>query len=271
MRLSLSVFPLVLIACESPGSSGLDCADMPTAPICNPNTTDTVRPDAVLDATGTDATASMAETTPSPDIVTPGVSELTGVLTEVSVTTPTRNADCDDGAIDTGVYGAKYPWGGLAVDGLTFTCNKCPGGLPDLQGQFRAHGWDGDWGGTPDYDIGNSPAKGDAEVLFIDGNTWYSKLYFRSENRTEETRGYFFCSQRPEHANEHLFWVITEVVDDGGIGLDAGTVWRTEVISSGAERKVISWFADLSGEQNVQTGYCRIGTEFADKACNDPF
>jgi hypothetical protein len=205
------------------------------------------------------------------DTTQPGVSALTGVNTNVTVTTPTPNASCAANEVDTGTHGAKYPWGGLTAGSTSFTCNKCPGGLQDFQGSFRAHGYAADET-TPDYDKGNNAATGDAEVLLIDGNTWYSKFYDKQSDTTQETRGFFMCSQQPEHPNEHLFWVVTEVVDDGGSGLEAGDVLRTDVIlSQGADRKLIYWMDDLVGQTYVQIGYCKIGTESGGKTCNDPF
>lgn len=205
------------------------------------------------------------------DTTQPGVSALTGVNTNVTVTTPTPNASCNAGAVDTGTHGAKYPWGGLTAGDKNYTCNKCPGGLQDFQGSFRAHGYAADET-TPDYDKGNSAATGDAEILFIDGNTWYSKFYDKQSNTTQETRGYFVCTQQPEHPNEHLFWVVTEVVDDGGSGLEAGDILRTDVIlSQGSDRKLIYWFDDLVGQTYVQIGYCKIGTAAEGKTCNNPF
>lgn len=205
------------------------------------------------------------------DTTQPGVSALTGVNTNVTVTPPTPNASCDASEVDTGTHGSTYPWGGLSAGGSSYTCNKCPSGLQDFQGSFRAHGYAEDET-TPDYDKGNSAATGDAEILFIDGNTWYSKLYLKDGDITEEKRGYFFCSQQPEHPNEHLFWVITEVVDDGGSGLEAGDVLRTDVIlSQGTDRKLIYWFRDLTGQLYDQFGYCKIGTQAEGKTCNNPF
>jgi hypothetical protein len=199
---------------------------------------------------------------------TPGVSPLTGVNTNVTVTTPTRNANCDDSKVDTGNHGAKYPWGGLTAGGMTFTCNKCPTGLADFQGMYRAHGFADDKT-TPDYEKGGSAATGDAELLVIDGNTWYSKVYDKQSNTTQETRGWFFCSQKPEHPNEHLFWVNTEVVQGEA---QVGGVNRSDVIlSQGTDRKLIFWFDELAGDTNVQIAYCKVGTTFNGKTCNNPF
>jgi len=81
--------------------------------------------------TDTDAT-SQPDGDTAQETVAPGTSALTGVNTNVQVTTPTANPNCDSSEVDNGNNGAKYPWGGLNADGTDFTCNKCPTGLADL-------------------------------------------------------------------------------------------------------------------------------------------
>ena len=224
--------------------------------------------------TGTDtATDNGTDTDTGTDTAvdtTPGTSALTGVNTNVSVTAPTRNANCDSTEVDNVPHGALYPWGGLDAAGTEFTCNKCPGGLADFQGMWRAHGFAAD-DTTPDYSQGADASNDDAESLYIDGNTWYSRFHDQQSNTTTETRGWFFCSQQPEHPNEHLFWVTTDVEDTSGSS-KVGDINRSNVIlSSGADKKLIEWFDELTGQTYVQIGYCKIGTSSNGQSCNDPY
>ena len=225
---------------------------------CDSDDGNTTTPDGTTDTTGSDT-------------VTPGTSAVTGVNTNVTVTAPTRNANCDNTEVDNGNNGAKYPWGGLTVDGTAYTCNRCPTGLADFQGKWRAHGFADDQV-TPDYDKGNDADTGDAEVLFIDGNTWYSHLSDHQDQKSVETRGWFVCTQQPEHPNEHLFWVTLQAVPEGTLGANNGDINESDVIlSSGSDKKLIAWYDSTTSEQNVQIGYCKIGTSSGGQTCNDPF
>lgn len=218
--------------------------------------------------TGTDSTS---DTGPGSDTTASSISPCTGVETAVNVTTPTPNPSCDPNEIDRGPFGfVNYPWGGLSAGGKTWTCNKCPGGIRDFQGKWRAHGFTPD--GEIDYSLGSDAGPDDAEILFIDGNTFYNRIYDRQEGQTVELRGWFFCGQQPEQANEHLFWVVLDAVPDGTWGYTAGTVFESDVILSWAnDRKLITWFDDLGASTSADIGYCQIGTSAGGQFCNDPF
>ncbi len=224
------------------------------------------------DTTKADADAAV---TPDGDTaaetVNPGTSALTGVNTNVQVTTPTRNANCDNGEVDNGNNGAKYPWGGLNADGKDFTCNRCPTGIVDFQGEWRAHGFAADET-TPDYTKGSDAGTGDAEILFIDGNTWYSHFHDQQEGKSVETRGWFLCTQQPEHPNEHIFWVTLQAVPAGNLGANNGDINESDVIlSSGTDKKLIAWYDEVGGNTSAQIGYCKIGTSSGGQTCNNPF
>lgn len=202
------------------------------------------------------------------DTTQPGVSALTGVNTNVTVTTPTPNASCNAGAVDTGTHGAKYPWGGLTAGSSNFTCNKCPGGIDSLQGRWRAHGWQEDKI-TPDYEIGSQSNEG--EILYIDGNTWYSH-WVKPDGTEFEVRGWYMCSQQPEHPNEHLFWVSLEAVPSSALGNEVKSIYRSNVkLDAGINNMLFEWFNELTGSGLYQTGYCKIGTERGGVTCNNPF
>jgi hypothetical protein len=201
---------------------------------------------------------------------TPGTSALTGVNVNVQVNTPTPNAACDASEVDNVQNGAKYPWGGLTAGGTAYTCNKCPTGLSFFQGKWRAHGFTED--GTPDYTKLGDASTGDAEALYIDGNTWYSHFRDQQDNQSVETRGWFFCSQQPEHPNEHLFWVTLQATPAGNLGANAGDINESDVIlPAGADNQLIAWYDEIGGETSVSIGYCKIGSVRAGVTCNDPF
>jgi len=207
----------------------------------------------------------------NPGDTTPGTSALTGVSVNVQVNTPTPNAGCDATEVDQVQHGAKYPWGGLSAGGKAYTCNKCPTGLGDFQGKWRAHGFAADET-TPDYDKGANADSDDAEALFIDGNTWYSHFHDQQAGQSVETRGWFFCSQQPEHPNEHLFWVTLQATPAGALDANAGDINESDVIlSAGEDNRLIAWYDDVGGQTNVQIGYCKIGSVKDGKTCNDPF
>src|SRR5262249_23177232 len=115
--MSLVVVPIfALAACGDDNKGSSDSTSDTTADTSHPDT-------------------SGGDTTPGDGA--PGTSALTGVSTNVQVTTPTPNAGCDATKVDNGVNGAKYPWGGLTAGGVSYTCNSCPTGLKDFQGKWR--------------------------------------------------------------------------------------------------------------------------------------
>lgn len=220
--------------------------------------------DSGTDTTGPAETTAPTETTTGGEEATPSgtTSALTGVDTGVTVTAPTPNPACSRDQVDRGDHGASYPWGGLTAGGTTYTCNKCPTGLSTFQGMWRAHGFADD-GLTPDFSKGAS-ASDDAEILFIDGNTWYSRMHDQQSGRTVESRGWFFCSQKPEHPNEHLFWVTVEP--------NAGRASESDVIlSQGDDLRLIFWYDEVGGGTGISIGYCKIGSQAGGVSCNNPF
>jgi hypothetical protein len=202
---------------------------------------------------------------------------LTGVDTNVSVTAPTPNASCDASAIDHTVYGASYPWGGHTHHDSAqteFTCNKCPNGHPHLQGSFALIGNDENDELDPDL-----PLTSDwIEVLFVDGNTYYSRLHDATTNDTWEYRGFYFCSQQPENPHERIIWVPTEVIQAGPAGnqVQVGRASVSDVVLSSQDHAgVINlfWFNDaaLTGGTGGYYEYCKFGSQVNGKTCRNRF
>ncbi len=198
--------------------------------------------------------------------VVAGVSQLTGVDTRVNVTPPAA-ADCDQSTFIDGIHGAQYPWGGATIAGQTYTCNGCPGGHPEVQGMYRVMGFDDDGTANPDLPDADNDY---AELLYIDGNTWYSVIRDARAGTTTETRGWFFCAMKPEHPNAHTFWTTT-AVDQGSAqvgGVNESDVFLT--LGGGAEM-LLFWTNEPGTSLGIELGYCRIGSTVGGKLCQSPF
>jgi len=223
--------------------------------------------------TGNDATNDTNTTSDtSLGDVAPGTSALTGVNTNVTSTPPTPNAGCDLSEVDNTNHGARYPWNGFTEGATTYTCNKCPGGHPALQGQWRAFEYEAD-NDTPNYE---APAASDqAEILFVDGNTWYTGYYDSRESVSRvDARGYYFCTQKPEHPNEHLGWVILEADPEGALGYDTGGSYGSDVPLTATGELRMYYYATIA-EQNgahldATRPYCKFGATSAGKTCTNP-
>ncbi len=268
MRLPIvSVLMLGAAACGGPSSTGGNQNPDTTAEVA-PETTAEVTPETTADVAVETVPEDVAsETTPgevTPEVVVPGVSPVTGVDTNVTVTEPERAGGCDDSEVDSADYGASYPWGGLAAGGDSFTCNSCPNGLDGLSGVWRAFGINNS--GDEDFSVGGT-ANGDVDRLAIDGNTFFG--YTRFDGEESEFRGWFLCSQQPEHPNEHLYWV---VLDATGPLYAEGAVYRTNRILGGGGQRLFEYFDDLETTSSFQVPYCRIGAVDAQgRLCNDPY
>ncbi len=224
------------------------------------------------DATTTQAETTVAETTATETTadVPDGTSALTGVNTKVTVTAPTPNASCATAdQLEPPTGGAAYPWGGLTVGATTYTCNGCPDGLKELQGSWRLHGFlPAPNDDTPDY-AWPDPATDGGFVLRVDGNTFYTRDVDPQQSTNEVSRGWYFCSMKPENGQKHLYWVNTETDPSGG----AGDVTRTDrILTDGSDRLLVFFFDDpATGTSNFPYPLCRIGSTVGDQTCTDPF
>src|SRR5262245_5121234 len=138
MRYAWMVVSMVLGCSDSGGgsSNGPDVTDVTRADSSPADTTptfDTVfdgSSELPIDTTPSEVVETTVETGDGADgetvTGTTGVSPLTGVNTDVTVTSPTRNPACDTSEVDPGPHGATYPWGGLTAGGQEYTCNRCP-------------------------------------------------------------------------------------------------------------------------------------------------
>ncbi len=194
-------------------------------------------------------------------------SDVTCVETNVSADPVTPNASCDPATIIALEGALTYPWGGAEVGAKSFTCNGCPNGLPELQGEFRAHGFVDD-SDEPDYRYPDTKTDY-ATVLYVEGNTFYTATYDARAQRAGETRGFYFCSMKPENNAKHLYWADLDA--NGAI-----TNWtRTDVVlTQGVDNLLLKFFnsaTDLSDTTGFNYAYCRIGSSRGGQTCNSPF
>lgn len=238
------------------------------------------------ESSGNDATTTTTADTSGDTNVTPGTSAVTGVNTNVTPV-PTNpnptNEGCDSSTAASNTTGAKYPWGGLTVEGTAYTCNGCPFGKAEAQGMYRLHGFadaDGDpcdpedAGCEADYSTPD-PVTDLAEILYFDGNTWYSKykdVKAEGGSKTVETRGYYFCSMKPENSNAHTFWFTLDAEPEGTLGANTGDVKRSDVILGTNANLLIFWFDGLTGATGQQYKYCKFGeVDTYGNTCGNPF
>lgn len=198
------------------------------------------------------------------------VAQLTGVdRSGETCTEPTRSPTCT-GPSYQATNAFAYPWCGSSNGSDTYTCNGCPDGHPLLQGRFRAMGFCDAMAGDPDVD---TPVPSDfAELLFIEGNTWYARIKNGSNNSDYEARGWYFCSEQPENSNAHLFWVTTEVITDTSGTAQVGDTIRTDVPLDAGDGPLLFYFNELMGsDAGVNATYCKIGETVNGEECYDPF
>ncbi len=205
--------------------------------------------------------------------VGPGISPITGVNTNVTVTEPTRNAACSNDEFFTGT-GAKYPWGGFTMGDTTYTCNACPNGDPQLAGAWRAFEFDEE-DDLEDYD---KPDPSDyAEVITIDGNTFKYEIFDSAGSPKDiVARGYYACLQQPEHPNKHYLWVVTEGQGTGQ-WYSTGGSFGSDVILIMQNDWRAYWFNDIrttnaeKPKGDDEKPYCKVGTSKNGKDCVNPF
>ena len=190
---------------------------------------------------------------------------------------PSPGVEQDDSCAkvpDDGLYGPSYSWEGWEHDGTVYTCNACPGGRPDIQGDWR---WLYD-GEDPDE---NHPG-GDRNSLRIVGNTWLMRdeRHDPDYNGYVEVFGWYFCGSKPEVQNETTIFVVTEISEEGALGWESGVAFSSDVLTDGSPAPPqFLWgtYLDVktvNDSQNWfdQLEYCRVGTKItSDFACPDPF
>jgi hypothetical protein len=187
----------------------------------------------------------------------------------IPASVPSRNPECKP--VKPEVHGPSVPWSGFTHKGLTYTCNKCPGGDELLQGEWRA---------VFDVDDPTVPYEGDPtfrEYIQFNGNTFRNIL----EGEDLGTKvgavieGWFFCSSKPETVNETKFFVLTKVEPEGAFGWETGFVYSADTLMSDPNNMLLGWYdgvvTSAGGKYGGTAPYCRIGSEVGDIPCTDPF
>jgi hypothetical protein len=210
------------------------------------------------DAAGGDTTATdTADTTSDTADTNAG----TGVVPAAGCVDVAPGAACE--AQDDGNHGLKHPFCPPTIGGTDYTCNRAPTGYGDFQGQYRVFGFNDADG--EDFTLPETSA----EILYIDGNTWYNVVKFDGQP-TYEARGYFIVPGQPERSDRHFFWIVTEVIQQGSGDTVAGDVYETDnVIRTGSDRLLVFYYDEVGGSTNVGINYCRIGSSSNGQACDN--
>jgi len=182
---------------------------------------------------------------------------------------PERNAECKPQNTET--YGPSVPWEGFTHKGMTYTCNKCPGGDELLQGEWRAV-----------FDVDDPTVSYDAdpsyrEYLKFDGNTFRNIIAGEDLGKqvTAVIEGWFLCSSKPETVNETKFFILTKVEPEGAFGWETGFVYSADTLMSDPNNILIGWYDGVvttsGGKYGGTAPFCRIGMDVGGIPCTDPF
>ena len=188
---------------------------------------------------------------------------------EQDIQTIERNEAC--GPFDDGTYGKKRPWQGFEHEGVLYTCNRCRGGDPNIQGTWRAVHFDTEDPTTP---LGDNYK----ETLTFDGNTWsqHSSGLDGGVMVDAKIGGWYFCGDKPEILNKAKVFVTTKVEPDGAFGWTNGIVYTVITYMQGEDKLDFSFWDGFNTGGNHDALYCRVGTVVETltgdlKYCGDPF
>lgn len=208
--------------------------------------------DTSIELPDTDGTSADAATNPDTEDAAGGVD---------------RNPLC--GPADDGVYGTTLPWEGLEAEGVSFTCNTCPGGTELLQGSWRFIDFNTE---DPNVDLGDY-----AEKLTFEGNTWTIEVEGDDlgQNVSLTAGGMYFCADPVElESGPHVFRV-DSASPEGGFGVESGQVFAGGPLYQGSNKVAIFYSDTLTSETGYTVIYCRIGSTIetlagAQVECSDP-
>jgi len=234
---------------------------------CGDGTSEPGGPDSGVDTSPVGTPPYLTYCTPAQGTATR--SALTCVETDVGVTPVTPNPQCAEADSEfPNPGGLTYPFGGLTVGGTSYTCNGCPNGHPDIQGRWRFHMMGRQENpDLVDYTLPD-PVTDYAQVLFVDGNTFYWGVRDVQEQRTAQHRGYYFCSMRTENSAKHIYWVFTDSDESDSVS----RILRTDtILSGGSNNFLFSIFDSPTGGSEFQNFYyCRFGSSKDGHTCGDP-
>ena len=222
-----------------------------------------------------------SSTTTTPDTATPTDTNTTPTHTMTSSakfdwslpdTAPTRDASCEAPGTDT--YGASYPWQGFTYAGTTYTCNRCPGGDPVIQGDWRAVFDENGEDPTVPYD--KDPTY--RELLSFSGNTFVMELEGKDlgANVRATISGWYFCSSKPETGNAAKFFIVTGAEPEGAFSYESGMVFTADLLSNELQTSLLflgygGVVTTGGGTHDFSAPYCKVGTTIGETPCEDPF
>lgn len=177
---------------------------------------------------------------------------------------PPRNPACSPPA--TTSKGQQVPWKGYAKGNLTFTCNACPTGDPEIQGSWRLVDGETDDPSVPFSD-------GAKEVIQFDGNTFTDHLHQPDHDvmTDQTTSGWYFCADKAELPSKHHVFVLQSAAPDGAFNNHAGDAFGADVLMAGPNILVLDMYDGIAGNNLGPYHYCRIGSTVNGNACTDPF
>ena len=220
---------------------------------------------------------SSAPADPSPDAASSDTAMPTHTRTSsakyewsVPAEAPARNAAC--GPADSSTYGPSLPWQGFTHQDKTYTCNRCPGGDPVIQGSWRAVFDETD----PTLPYDQDPTY--QERLIFDGNRFTMDMDGKDlgEQVRATVTGWYFCSAKPETGNASKFFILTSVEPEGAFGWETGMVFTADLLSNELQTALFfGWYPQVVTQGGENYGgtqpYCRTGTLVGEKPCDDPF
>lgn len=215
---------------------------------------------------------------------TGGTGGNTGGTTGIEKPDPADEKVCEDASK------APDPYVGYAFTGLThtpqtpksngitynFSCTKCPGGTLGITGKYKY--FEEDDVATPD------PAQW-KETWEFDGNYFVNIIEgIDTDGKMKQVRaeGFYFCPDGSELGDIKYkdYWNVVLVyltaVPAGPFGIEPGAV-DLSFLGVDAGQGAISIYAELNlywdpaGTSQGQNQYCRIGSDYLGRPCEDPF
>lgn len=177
-----------------------------------------------------------------------------------------RLSGCEQN-FDDSTYGCKAPWYGVKQGGVAYSCNRCRGGDPKAQAQWRAVDF-----ATEDP---SKPLSGNhKEVLTIDGNTWHLQAEHTDSTgkvHTVRVDGWYWCSDGAELKTESLVFHATHKEGSDLFGWFAPDVFTGLFLTKGADQLAWSYNEGFETKKAGDALYCRVGSTIKGKPCGDPF
>ena len=84
-------------------------------------------------------------------------------------------------------------------------------------------------------------------------------------------KGWFFCADGAELANQRAIFVFDSVTPNGAFGWSSGHVTSAETLTQGTTKLAFGFNDDFEAKLPGYFTYCKIGSLIDGKPCDDPF